>query len=124
MTIHRAQLLLWEAFVEPGEAIQISTEPFTTPIAELGLEPASLDASEYRVPREWTITGYGLDLATFKPLIGAPALETGATAPATPAETLKECGVGQQDELSRETISTNSETIQAEDALYTDDPSM
>ena len=44
MTIHRARLLLWEAFAEPGEAVQISTEQFTTPIAKLGLEPASLDA--------------------------------------------------------------------------------
>ena len=123
MTIHQARLLLWEAFVEPGEAVQISTEPFATPLAVLGLEPASLDACEYRVPREWAITGYGLDLATFKPLIGAPAPETGATAPATPAETLHECGVGQRDELSRETTSTNSDTIHAEDALYTDDPS-
>ena len=119
--LHRARLLLWEAFTEPGEAIQVTAEPFTTQIVWLDLESASSDAEEYRVPREWAITGFGLDLATFKPMIGTPEPKTGAAAPATSADTLPKEGEGQRASTEGETISTGDEPARSEDALTEDD---
>ena len=119
--LHRARLLLWEALEDLGEAVQVTTEPSTTQVAGMVLEPASTDAGKYRVPREWAITGLGLDLATFKPMIGAPAPKTGAGAPATYAETLPTEGVSQRAGSEGETISTRDEPSLSGDASSEED---
>ena len=73
------------------------------------------------MPREWAITGFGLDLATFKPMIGTPEPKTGAAAPATFADTLLKEGEGQRAGTEGETISTGDEPARSEDALTEDD---
>ena len=52
------------------------------------LEPLPEGEKRYRVPYEWSITGFGLNLAIFKPMLEVSELKTGPEAPAMCTDTL------------------------------------
>ena len=62
------------------------------------LEPLPIGEERSRVPYEWSINGFGLNLASFELMLGAPEPKTGPPAPAAPAETPLKEGVGQREE--------------------------
>ena len=71
-----------------------------------------------QVPQEWTINGFGLDLASFTPRDEDPEPETWPVALAMPAEMLLNAGDGQRIDSDEYTNSTESdEATDAEDAL-------
>ena len=65
-----------------------------------------LSEKRCRVPYEWSITGFGLNLAIFKLMLEVSALKTGPAAPAMCADTLLQEGVGQRRKFGEETKST------------------
>ena len=62
------------------------------------LEPLPIGEERSRVLYEWSINGFGLNLASFQPTLDAPEPKTGPPVPAVPAETLLKEGVGQREE--------------------------
>ena len=52
------------------------------------------------MPYEWSINGFGLNLASFQSMLDAPELKTGPPAPAAPTEMPLKEGVGQWEENS------------------------
>ena len=81
------------------------------------LEPLPIGEERSRVPYEWSINGFGLNLASLQPMLDAPELKTGPPAPAVPVETLLNEGVGQREENSTGNHSTgDGDTIPVEDA--------
>ena len=64
------------------------------------LEPLPIGEERSRVPYEWSINGFGLNLASFQPMLDTPELKTGPPAPAAPMEMLLKEGVGQWEENS------------------------
>ena len=69
------------------------------------LEPLPEGEKRCRVPYEWSIIGFSLNLAVFKLMLEVSALKTGPEAPATCADTLPQEGVGQQRKFGEETKS-------------------
>ena len=69
------------------------------------LEPLPEGKKRCRVSYEWSITGFGLNLATFKPMLEVSVLKTGPDAPAMCVDTLPQQGVGQWEKLGEETKS-------------------
>ena len=62
------------------------------------LEPLPIGKERSRVPYEWSINGFGLNLASFQSTLDTPEPKTGPPAPAAPVETPLKEGVGQQEE--------------------------
>ena len=81
------------------------------------LEPLPIGEERSRVPYEWSINGFGLNLASFQPTLDAPEPKTGPPAPVAPAEMPLKEGVGQREENSTGNHSTgDGDTILVEDA--------
>ena len=104
--IHRARLLLWSSCDEDQEGLQMTVNQLTIFVSLSALEPLLEGEKRCRVPYEWSITGFGLNLAIFKPMLEVSELKTGSEAPATCADTLPQEGVGQWRKLGEETKST------------------
>ena len=115
--LHRALLLLWSSAEEKEEGILMTTAQLTIFISLLELEPLPNGEERCRVPYEWSISRFGLNLASFQPMPEAPELKTGPQALATYAETSPQEGVGQRDMQGEETNSTrDGNAIQVDDA--------
>ena len=82
------------------------------------LEPLLEGEKRCRVPYKWSITGFGLNLAIFKPMLEVSELKTGPEVPATCTDTLLQEGVGQWRKLGKETKSTgDGNTVLVGDTL-------
>ena len=69
------------------------------------------------MPYKWSITGSGLNLAVFKPMLEVSELKTGPEAPVTCADTPLQEGVGQRRKLAEETKSMgDGDTVLVGDA--------
>ena len=78
------------------------------------LEPLPDGEKRSRVPYEWSINGYGFNLASYEPMLEASSLKTGCNAP---AEAPSKEGVSQREELDEENKSTEvSDTVLMGDA--------
>ena len=64
-------------------------------VSMLVLEPLPVGEERSRVPYEWSINGFSLNLASFQSMLDAPELKTGPPAPLAPTETPLKEGVGQ-----------------------------
>ena len=62
------------------------------------LEPLPIGEERSRVPYEWSINGFGLNLASFQSMLDAPEPKTGPPAPAVPVEMPLKEGVSQSEE--------------------------
>ena len=93
--LHRAQLLLWSS-AEEEEGLQMTTTQLAIQVSMSVLEPLPIGEERSRVPYEWSINGFGLNLASFQPMLDAPEPKTGPPAPAAPMETPLKEGVGQR----------------------------
>ena len=70
------------------------------------------------MPYKWSITGFGLNLAVFKPMLEVSELKTGPKAPATCTDMPPQEGVGQRRKLGEEIKSTgDGNTVLVGDAL-------
>ena len=96
--LHQAWLLLWSSAEEEG--LQMTTTQLAIQVSMSVLEPLPIGEERSRVPYEWSINGFGLNLASFQLTLDAPELKTGPPAPAAPAEMLLKEGVGQREENS------------------------
>ena len=65
-------------------------------VSMLVLEPLPNGEERSRVPYKWSIDGYGLNLASFEPMLDAPEPKTGPPALVAPTEVPLKEGVGQQ----------------------------
>ena len=80
------------------------------------LEPLPQGEKRCRVPYEWSITGFGLNLAMFELMLEVSVLKTGPEALVTCADTLLQEGVGQQRKLGEETkVIGDGNTVPVED---------
>ena len=80
-------------------------------------EPLPEGEKRCRVPYEWSITGFSLNLAIFKLMLEVSELKIGPKAPVTCADTLQQEGVGQWRKLGEETKSTgDGDTVLVGDA--------
>ena len=95
--LHRAWLLLWSS-AEEEEGLQMTATQLAIQVSMSVLEPLPIGAERSRVPYEWSINGFGLNLASFQSMLDAPELKTGPPAPAVPTETPLKKGVGQWEE--------------------------
>ena len=84
----------------------MTVDQLTIFVSLSALEPLPEGKKRCRVPYEWSITGFSLNLATFKLMLEVSELKTGPEAPATCADMLPQEGVGQQRKLGEETKST------------------
>ena len=81
------------------------------------LEPLPIGEERSRVPYEWFINGFGLNLASFQPTLDTPEPKTGPPAPAAPTEMPLKEGVDQQEENGTGNHSMgDGDTIPVEDA--------
>ena len=62
--IHRARLLLWSD-AEEEEGLQMTVTQLTIFASMSGLEPLPQGEERCRVPYEWSIDGFGMNLAQF-----------------------------------------------------------
>ena len=69
------------------------------------LEPLPEGEKRCRVPYEWSITRFSLNLAVFKLMLEVSALKTEPEAPAMCVDTPPQEGVGQQRKFGEETKS-------------------
>ena len=104
--LHRARLLLWSSCDDDQEGLQMTVNQLTIFVSLSALEPLLEGEKRCRVPYEWSITGFGLNLAVFKPMLEVSELKTGPKAPVTCADMLPQEGVGQQRKLGEQTKST------------------
>ena len=113
--LHRARLLLWSS-IEEEEGLQMTAAQLAIQVSMSVLEALPIGEERSRVPYEWSINGFGLNLASFQPMLDAPELKTGPPAPVTPTETpLK--GVGQWEENGTGNHSTgDGDAVLVEDA--------
>ena len=95
--LHWARLLLWSS-AEEEEGLQMTATQLVIQVSMLVLEPLPIGVEGSRVPYEWSIHGFGLNLASFQPMLDAPEPKIGPPAPVAPAETLLKEGVGQWEE--------------------------
>ena len=113
--LHRVQLLLWSS-AEEEEGLQMTATQLAIQVSMSVLEPLPIGEERSRVPYEWSINGFGLNLASFQPTLDAPEPKTGPPAPAAPTETLLKEGVGQWEENSTGTHSTgDGDAVPVED---------
>ena len=112
--LHRVWLLLWSSAEEEG--LQMTTAQLVIQVSMSVLEPLPIGEERSRVPYEWSINGFGLNLASFKLMLDAPEPKTGPPAPAVPAEMPLKEGVGQQEENSTGNHSTgDGDAVPVED---------
>ena len=71
-----------------------------------GLEPLPQGEERCRVPYEWSIDRFGMNLASFQLTLEAPELKTELEALATSAEMSPKEGVGQRNETGEGNNST------------------
>ena len=116
--IHWARLLLWSSCDEDQEGFQMTVDQLTIFVSLSALEPLPEGEKRCRVPYEWSITGFGLNLAVFKLMLEVSGLKMGPEAPVTCADMLPQEGVGQWRKLGEETKSTgDGDTVLVGDAL-------
>ena len=96
--LHQVQLLLWSSCDEDQEGLQMTVDQLTIFVSLLALERLPEGEKRCRVPYEWSITGFGLNLAIFKPMLEVSELNTGPEAPATCTDTSPQEGVGPMEE--------------------------
>ena len=114
--LHQAQLLLWSS-AEEEEGLQMTTTQLAIQVSMSVLEPLPIGEERSRVPYEWSINGFGLNLASFQLTLDTPELKTGPPAPAVPTETLLKEGVGQWEENGTGNHSTgDGDAVPVEDA--------
>ena len=104
--LHQAWLLLWSSCDEDQEGLQMTVDQLTIFVSLSALEPLPEGEKRCRVPYEWSISGFGLNLAVFKLMLEVSELKTGPEAPATCVDMPLQEGVGQQRKLGEETKST------------------
>ena len=110
--IHWARLLLWSSCDEDQEGLQITVDQLTIFVSLSALEPLLEGEKRCRVPYKWSITGFSLNLAVFKPMLEVLELKTMCT------DTLLQEGVGQWRKLEEETKSMgDGNTVLVGDAL-------
>ena len=95
--LHWARLLLWSS-AEEEEGLQMITAQLAIQVSMLVLEPLPIGEERSRMPYEWSINGFGLNLASFQLTLDAPEPKTGPPAPVAPVETPLKEGVGQREE--------------------------
>ena len=117
--IHWAQLLLWSSCDENQEGLQMTVNKLTIFVSLSALEPLPEGEKRCRVPYEWSITGFSLNLAIFKPMLEVSVLKMGPEAPATCADTPLQEGVGQWEKLGAEKTKSarDGDTVLVGDAL-------
>ena len=113
--LHQAWLLLWSS-AEEQEGLQMTAAQLAIQVSMSVLEPLPIGEERSRVPYEWSINGFGLNLASFQPMLDAPEPKTGPPAPAVPVEMpLK--GVGKREENGTGNHSTgDGDAVPVEDA--------
>ena len=108
---------LWSSCDKDQEGLQMTVDQLTIFVSFSALEPLPEGEKRCRVPYEWSITGFGLNLAVFKPMLEVSELKTGPEAPAMCEDMLPQEGVGQQRKLGEETKSTgDGDTVLVGDA--------
>ena len=116
--IHWARLLLWSSWDEDQEGLQMTVNQLTIFVSLSALEPLPEGEKRCRVPYEWSITGFGLNLAVFKLMLEVSELKTGPKAPAMCVDMSLQEGVGQRRKLGKETKSTgDGDTVLVGDTL-------
>ena len=95
--LHRVWLLLWSS-AEEEEGLQMTTAHLVIQVSMSVLEPLPNGEERSRVPYEWSINGFDLNLASFQSMLDAPEPKTGPPAPGAPAEMPLKKGVGQGEE--------------------------
>ena len=114
--LHRARLLLWSS-AEEEEGLQMTATQLAIQVSMSVLEPLPIGDERSRVPYEWSINGFGLNLASFQPMLDTPEIKTGPPVPVVPAEMPLKEGVGQREENSTGNHSMgDGDTIPVEDA--------
>ena len=115
--LHWVQLLLWSFCDKDQEGLQMTVNQLTIFVSLSALEPLPEGEKRCRVPYEWSITGFGLNLAVFKPMLEVSQLKMGPKAPVTCMDMLPQEGVGQQRKLGEEIKSTgDGDTVLVGDA--------
>ena len=84
----------------------MTVDQLTIFVSLSALEPLPEGEKRCRVPYEWSITGFSLNLAIFKLMLEVSELEMGPKAPTTCVDMLPQEGVGQWRKLGEETKST------------------
>ena len=113
---HRARLLLWSS-AEEEEGLQMTAAQLAIQVSMSVLEPLPIGEERSRVPYEWSINGFGLNLASFQSMLDAPELKTGPPTPVAPMEMQLKEGVGQWKENSTGNHSTgDGDAVLVEDA--------
>ena len=116
--LHRARLLLWSSCDEDQEGLQMTVDQLTIFVSLSALRPLPEGEKRCRMPYKWSITGFGLNLAVFKPMLEVSELKTGPKAPVTCADMPLQEGVGQWRKLGEEIKSTgDADTVLVGDAL-------
>ena len=114
--LHWAWLLLWSS-AEEEEGLQMTATQLAIQVSMSVLEPLPIGEERSRVPYEWSINGFSLNLASFQLMLDAPEPKTGPPAPAVSAEMPLKEGVGQQEENSTGNHSMgDGDTVLVEDA--------
>ena len=111
--LHQARLLLWSSAEEEG--LQMTATQLAIQVSMSVLELLPIDEERSRVPYEWSINGFGLNLASFQSTLDAPELKTGPPASAAPAEMPLKEGVGQREENSTGNHTTDGDAVPVED---------
>ena len=114
--LHQVHLLL-RSSAEEEEGLQMTATQLAIQVSMSVLEPLPNGEERSRVPYEWSINGFGLNLASFQSMLDAPEPKTGPPAPAAPAEMLLKEGVGQREENGTGNHSTgDDDAVPVEDA--------
>ena len=114
--LHQARLLLWSS-AEEEEGLQMTATQLVIQVSMSVLEPLPIGEERTRVPYEWSINGFGLNLASFQSMLDAPEPKTGPPAPVVPTETLLKEGVGQREINGTGNHSTgDGDAVRVEDA--------
>ena len=114
--LHRARLLLWSS-AEEEEGLQMTAPQLAIQVSMSVLEPLPIGEERSRVPYEWSINGFGLNLASFQLTLDAPEPKTGPPAPAAPTEMPLKERVGQWEENGTGNHSTgDGDAVLVEDA--------
>ena len=103
--LNHALLLLWVS-ADKEEGLQMTATQLAFQVSMLVLEPLPIGEERSKVPYEWSINGYSLNMASFQPMLDAPELKTGPPAFAVPVEVPLKEGVGQWKEDSMGVVST------------------
>ena len=95
----------------------MTVDQLTIFVSLSALEPLPDGEKRCRVPYKWSITGFGLNLAIFKPILEVSVLKMGPDAPVMWVDTSPKEGVGQWEKFGEETKSTgDGNTVLVRDA--------